>query len=421
MHFYFFLIRIAAFFGHRRARRLVHGQAQAFRDLKAYAEAHPERMLRDCVWFHAASVGEFEQARPIIERLREEQPWRPILLTFFSPSGYEMRKTYDKVDLVTYLPFATRRNARRFIEAVHPSMAVFVKYEFWPAYIRQLHQRNIPLYSVASIFRSNQYFFRWYGAAERKLLKMFTHLFVQDNASIDLLRRYGITQTSLSGDTRFDRVTSIAGHAKEIEAVRRFVEGQPQVIVAGSTWPEDEALLYQYMEEHPYVRLILVPHEINQNHLHSIFHLWQGKHVLLSDADELNLQHTRTLVVNRMGLLSSIYQYGHVAYVGGGFGAGIHNTIEAAVYGLPVIFGPNYEHFREAKALIENGGGRSVSDYPELAAAIDDMLQNRQTAGLAAARYVESELGATDRIYSELFGKKAKKKNKSSDDISTNI
>ena len=170
MHFYFFLIRLAALFGHKRARGLVRGQAQAFRDLEAYAKAHPDRMLRDCVWFHAASVGEFEQARPIIERLREEQPWRPILLTFFSPSGYEMRKTYDKVDLVTYLPFATRRNARRFIEAVHPSMAVFVKYEFWPAYIRQLHKKQIPFYSIASIFRPQQYFFRWYGAAERKLL-----------------------------------------------------------------------------------------------------------------------------------------------------------------------------------------------------------------------------------------------------------
>ena len=406
MHFYFFILRIAAFFGHKRARRLVKGQRQAFHDLAVYQEAHPERMLRDCVWFHAASVGEFEQARPIIERLREEQPWRPILLTFFSPSGYEMRRTYDKVDLVTYLPFATRRNAKRFIELVKPSMAIFIKYEFWPAYIRQLSKQKVPFYSVASIFRKDQYFFRWYGGSERRLLKQFTHLFVQDQDSIDLLKRYGITQTSLSGDTRFDRVTSIAGHAKDIPAVRQFVEGQQQVIVAGSTWPEDEALLHQYVASHPEVRLVLVPHEIDHEHLHSIFHLWQGKHVLLSEADEKNLQHTRTLVVDRMGLLSSIYQYGHVAYVGGGFGDGIHNTIEAAVYGLPVIFGPKYEHFREAKALIANEGGCSISNYEQLEKAIDEMLRSRQKTGLNAARYVESELGATDRIYKALFKSK---------------
>ena len=367
-------------------------------------------MLRDCIWFHAASVGEFEQARPIIERLRKEQPWRPVLLTFFSPSGYEMRKGYDQVDLVTYLPFATRRNARKFVEAVKPSMAVFVKYEFWPAYIRQLSQKHVPLYSIASIFRPEQYFFRWYAAGQRKLLKQFTHLFVQDKASIELLKRYGITQASLSGDTRFDRVTSIAGHAKEIAQVQNFVRGQEQVIVAGSTWPEDEQLLHRYQEEHPEVRLILVPHEIDRKHLHEIFHLWQGKHVLLSDADERNLLHTRTLVVDQMGLLSSIYQYGHVAYVGGGFGAGIHNTIEAAVYGLPVVFGPNYEHFREAKALIETGGGCSVNSYEQLEKAIDEMLFNRQKAGLAAARYVESELGATERIYSALFAQKKNEK-----------
>ena len=406
MHFYFFILRIAAFFGHKRARRLVKGQRQAFHDLAVYQEAHPDRPLRDCVWFHAASVGEFEQARPIIERLREEQPQRPILLTFFSPSGYEMRRTYDKVDLVTYLPFATRRNAKRFIELVKPSMAIFIKYEFWPAYIRQLSKQKVPFYSVASIFRKDQYFFRWYGGSERRLLKQFTHLFVQDQDSIDLLKRYGITQTSLSGDTRFDRVTSIAGHAKDIPAVRQFVEGQQQVIVAGSTWPEDEALLHQYVASHPEVRLVLVPHEIDHEHLHSIFHLWQGKHVLLSEADEKNLQHTRTLVVDRMGLLSSIYQYGHVAYVGGGFGDGIHNTIEAAVYGLPVIFGPKYEHFREAKALIANEGGCSISNYEQLEKAIDEMLRSRQKTGLNAARYVESELGATDRIYKALFKSK---------------
>ena len=407
MGIYFFLTRIAALFGHKKAKLLVEGQRGVWERIRMYEQAHPERRLEDCVWFHAASVGEFEQARPIIERLRKEQSWRPILLTFFSPSGYEMRKDYDQVDLVTYLPFATRRNAKRFIEAVKPSMAIFIKYEFWPAYIRALSKKAIPLYSVSSIFHPKQHFFRWYDASGRKLLKRFTHLFVQDEASANLLRQYGIHQVSVSGDTRFDRVMKIADRAKRIEAVEWFVKGAQRVIVAGSTWPEDEALLQLYMSNQPsamgaQTKLILVPHEIDERHMHTIFEMWQGKYVLLSQADKNNIKHVDTLVVDQMGLLSSIYQYGHVAYVGGGFGDGIHNTIEAAVYGLPVVFGPKYESFREAHGLIHVGAGRSVSTYEQLEQALDELAADKERAGMAAANYVASNIGATEKICREL-------------------
>lgn len=411
MGIYFLLVRIAAMFGNKKAKLLVRGQKQALETIRNYEQAHPERRLKDCVWFHAASVGEFEQARPIIERLRKEQPWRPILLTFFSPSGYEMRKNYDHVDLVTYLPFATKRNAKQFVTLIRPSMAIFVKYEFWPAYIRELHKQQVPLYSLSSIFNPKQYFFRWYGHRGRRLLKLFTHLFVQDEQSAILLRKYGISQVSIAGDTRFDRVTEIAGHAKRIEAVERFVKGATHVIVAGSTWQEDEELLKQYMDNHmssiygDSTKLILVPHEIDEAHLHRIFQLWQGKFVRLTQADKHNIGHVDTMVVDTMGLLSSIYQYGHIAYVGGGFGEGIHNTIEPAVYGLPVVFGPNYESFREAHGLIAAGAGVSIANCEQLEKAIAELQLSRDAAGVAAANYVASNIGATELIYSKLFKK----------------
>lgn len=403
MRLYFGLIKLAALFGNEKARKLVKGQARALDDIARYEQMHPERSLEGCVWIHAASVGEFEQARPLIEMLREKQPWKPILLTFYSPSGYEMRFGYDRVDLVTYLPFATRRNAKRFMELVRPSMAIIIKYEFWPAYIRQAAKRNVKLYSVASIFRKEQYFFKWWAGSQRRLLRQFTRLYVQDENSQGLLRRHGIDRVSIVGDTRFDRVMEIAGMAQPVEVVERFVRDMPQVIVAGSTWPEDEALLFRYVEAHPYVRLVLVPHETDEAHLHRIFNIWHGRFVRLSEVNAYNMYHCQTLLVDKMGLLASIYQYGHVAYVGGGFGEGIHNTIEAAVYGLPVVFGPNYIRFREARALINRGGGCSVKNYQELEVALDEMLRDRQNVGQKAAQYVAGELGATEHLYRELF------------------
>lgn len=397
-------------FGHKKARALVRGQRESRNQLKAQGAD-----LQSAVWFHAASVGEFEQARPLIERLRREQPQRKIVLTFFSPSGYELRKDYDQVDAVLYLPFATRRNARRFLEALQPAMAIFVKYEFWPAYIRELKKRDIPTYSISAIFRPKQVFFRFWGKKHLRLLKNFTHIYVQDEASLQLLAEHGVQNASVAGDTRFDRVNDVLQALRarldtRITPVAQFTDGFERVIVAGSTWPKDEELLARFMENNN-AKLILVPHEIDEAHLHFIFNLFQGRFVRYSAVAAMTdptskrniLQHANVLLIDTIGLLSSIYRFGQVAYIGGGFGVGIHNTIEAAVYGMPVVFGPNYHHFREAQGLIDAGAARSIKKYDELEAALTTALDNHTELGEKAAAYVASELGATKTIYKELF------------------
>lgn len=421
MFIYFFLIRIAALLGHEKARKLVKGQAATLRRAEREWSA-----LRGAIWIHAASVGEFEQARPIIEKLRAEKPQRKIVITFFSPSGYEMRKNYDLADAVLYLPFATRRNVKRFIEALQPSMALFVKYEFWPAYLRELKKRKIRTYSISAIFRPKQLFFRPWGKTQLRLLNCFTHIFVQDTESENLLKAHGINHCSVAGDTRFDRVKEIMELQKtkadnRLTPVAQFVQGCDRVIIAGSTWPKDEQLLEQYMSQlqcqmaNGQAKLILVPHEIDEVHLHFIFKLFQGRMVrysyvvnnteLTPESRQNILYHAQVLLIDTMGLLSSLYQFGQVAYVGGGFGVGIHNTIEAAVYGLPVIFGPNYLHFREAIGLIEAGAARSIKNYQELEQALNTALDQHAFIGAKASAYVESELGATSKIYREIFEK----------------
>lgn len=411
MWIYFLLLRIAALFGHRKAKLLVKGQANALAALKE----NPLPKGGQVIWFHAASVGEFEQARPIIERIKKEHPAYPILLTFFSPSGYELRKNYDKVDRVLYLPFATRRKARAFIAEVEPKMAIFVKYEFWPAYLKELSKRQIACYSISAIFREKQLFFRAWGKPYLKLLKCFSHIFVQDTESEQLLQKHGIEKVTIAGDTRFDRVMEVLAAAKHIETVERFVQAQdeltqltagdtiPRVIVAGSTWPKDEELLVEYINRHPGTKLVLVPHEIHETHLHQIFCMLRGRVVRYTEANSTNIHHTQTLLIDTIGLLSSIYRYGQVAYIGGGFGVGIHNTIEAAVYGMPVLFGPNYQHFREAKGLIAAGAATSVKNYDELEAALDKAFAEQESMGANARMYVESELGATGRIYEAII------------------
>ena len=407
MYIYILIVYLAALFN-RKAKKLVRGTRAAKAELKAESKD-----LRNCVWVHAASVGEFEQARPIIERLRREQPNRKILLTFFSPSGYEMRRDYDKVDKVSYLPFATRHNAKLFLQAYQPSMAIFVKYEFWPAYLRELRKRNIPTYSIAAIFRENQAFFRWWGLPYRRLLGCFTTLFVQDERSRALLEKYGYENAVVAGDTRFDRVVEILKDQREIPQLMRFTEPEispvhfdaapPKVIVAGSTWPKDEALLARYMGEHPELKLVLTPHEIGPEHMHQIFNLFQGRLVRLSEATLMNVNTNQVLLIDRMGMLSRLYRFATVAYIGGGFGAGIHNTLEAAVYGVPVVFGPRYHKFREAEDLIDNGAAFSVRDYHSFAAAMDEALAHPEEYGRKAGEYVRSEVGATDKIYNALF------------------
>ena len=375
---------------------------------------------RGAVWIHAASVGEFEQARPLIERLRSEQPQQKVVVTFFSPSGYEARKNYEQADGIYYLPLPTRRKAKKFLDALQPKMAIFVKYEFWPAYLKELSKRGIPTYSISAIFRPTQRFFHWYGRSSLRVLKCFTHIYVQDEDSRRLLAEHGVHDVSVAGDTRFDRVVAVhsagfTANADKLTPIAQFVQGCERVLIAGSTWPKDEELLAQFMagksEELRNTKLILVPHELNEEHLHAIFNMFQGRYVKYSAVSAMNdavsrqniLQRANMLLIDTMGLLSTIYRFGQVAYIGGGFGAGIHNTIEAAVYGVPVVFGPNYHHFREAQGLIDAGAARSIKNYDELEAALTLALEQHEEIGAKAATYVQSELGATDTIYKDLF------------------
>lgn len=357
----------------------------------------------EVLWFHAASVGEFEQARPIIERLHTELPFRKVLLTFFSPSGYELRKDYPMVDKVTYLPFATKRNAKQLVEMLPLEAAIMVKYEFWPAYLNALKAKQVPTYLISAIFRPRQLFFLPWGKAYLNLLHAFKHIFVQDQASAELLQKHGVEQVSVAGDTRFDRVNAVRKQAKDLPIVEGFVAGAEQVIVAGSTWWEDEQLFARYMAEREHVKLVLVPHEIDSAHLHRLFQLFEGRYVRYTEAKPMSLNKCRVLLVDTIGVLSSIYRYGHVAYIGGGFGVSIHNTLEAAVYGMPVVFGPTWKKFREAYGLLNAGAAITVKNYREFAEALDTAFATQQQMGQAAADYVNSELGATEKIYGAIF------------------
>lgn len=399
MNIYFWILRLAALLGHKKARKLVKGQARALAELREWAATLGGSQV---LWFHAASVGEFEQARPIIERLHSELPFRKVLLTFFSPSGYELRKNYPLVDKVTYLPFATRRNARKMLEILPLEAAVMVKYEFWPAYLKALKAKHIPTYLISAIFRPGQLFFLPWGKMYLKLLHAFEHIFVQDQSSSDLLQRYGVKEVTVAGDTRFDRVTEVRKQAKDLPMVDGFVAGAPRVIVAGSTWQRDEQYLARYMAEREDVKLVLVPHEIDSAHLHEIFQYFEGRYVRYTEATPQNVNKCRVLLVDTIGVLSSIYRYGHVAYIGGGFGVSIHNTLEAAVYGMPVVFGPTWKKFREAHGLLAAGAAITVKNYREFADALDRAFDNQSIMGQRANDYVQSECGATDKILKQL-------------------
>ena len=399
MNIYFWILRLAALLGHKKARKLVKGQARALAELREWAATLGGSQV---LWFHAASVGEFEQARPIIERLHSELPFRKVLLTFFSPSGYELRKNYPLVDKVTYLPFATRRNARKMLEILPLEAAVMVKYEFWPAYLKALKAKHIPTYLISAIFRPGQLFFLPWGKMYLKLLHAFEHIFVQDQSSSDLLQRYGVKEVTVAGDTRFDRVMEVRKQAKDLPMVDGFVARAPRVIVAGSTWQRDEQYLARYMAEREDVKLVLVPHEIDSAHLHEIFQYFEGRYVRYTEATPQNVNKCRVLLVDTIGVLSSIYRYGHVAYIGGGFGVSIHNTLEAAVYGMPVVFGPTWKKFREAHGLLAADAAITVKNYREFADALDRAFDNQSIMGQRANDYVQSECGATDKILKQL-------------------
>lgn len=358
------------------------------------------------VWVHAASLGEFEQGRPIIEKIRRINPDYKIILTFFSPSGYEVRKNYDGADIVCYMPLDTSWNAKRFLDIVNPSCAIFVKYEFWMNYISGLKKRNVPTYIVSAIFRPEQVFFKWYGGWYRNILHCFNHLFVQNQKSLDLLASIGVHNATLTGDTRFDRVADIAAQSKNLPIVTAF-KGDAKVIVAGSSWPKDEDIICAYFNEHPEVKMILAPHEIHQAHLDSIVSKLKRPYLFYKDADEESAAKADCLIINCFGLLSSIYKYGEVAYIGGGFGVGIHNTLEAAVYGMPVLFGPNYSRFQEAVDMVERGAAFPITNAEEYYSLMSDLLkdgsESLQNASERAAAYVSEKCGATDKIVKEIF------------------
>ena len=350
------------------------------------------------IWFHFASLGEFEQGRPVLEKIKEQYPKKKIIITFFSPSGYEIRKNYALAEGIFYLPLDTASNAAKLIAAFNPELAIFTKYEYWYHYFRELNKHGTPLLIISGIFRPNQIFFKPYGAFHRKILTYVSHFFVQNEESLVLLKTINIENTTLSGDTRFDRVAENAQTPKKLDLIEAFC-GENPVFVAGSTWPDDEQLLSQLCKRYPDWKFIIAPHEIDAGHISEIEKLFPEavKYSLLpasGNAADLNLQ---VLIIDNIGMLSSLYAYGKIAYIGGGFGVGIHNTLEAAAFGIPVIFGPKYDKFQEAKDLIVLGAAKSISTLPELSAAFQQFSEN-DVAGSIAKKYVRSKTGATDQI-----------------------
>ncbi len=386
---------------HKKARVMLRGQHNAFKILKQQVDKQARY-----VWFHAASLGEFEQGRPLMERFRREHPEFKILLTFFSPSGYEVRKNYPGADIICYLPFDTPSNVYRFFHLVRPEMAFFIKYEFWMDYMWACHHYHIPIYSVSSIFRPNKIFFRWYGRPYAHVLRYVTHYFVQDEQSRQLLAKRGFTDNvTIVGDTRFDRVIDIAQQAKPLPLVEQFCHDAPFVFIAGSSWPPDEDIIIPYFNSHPDMKLILAPHVIDEHHLEQIEQKLRRPSLRYTEATEENVQQADCLIVNCFGLLSSIYRYAHVAYVGGGFGVGIHNVPEAAVYGVPVLIGPNNKGFREAQDLLRMGGCFEITG-PTLFNAVADRLVDdhalRHSRGEVCRNYIVSNAGASDVIFKTL-------------------
>ena len=393
---------VASFFS-KKVRAMWKGEHRTFRVLREKID--PNAMY---IWFHAASLGEFEQGRPIMEAIRREHPGYKILLTFFSPSGYEVRKNYDGADVVVYLPIDTKRNVRRFLRLTNPVMAFFIKYEFWSNYLHMLKERHVPTFSVSSIFRPNQIFFRAYGKGYGKVLDCFTHFFVQNEESRDLLKSIGIDCVSVTGDTRFDRVLQIRDAGKSLPIVENFVGGtaedRPHVFIAGSSWPPDEDIFIRYFNEHRDWKLIIAPRVIGDDHMKQILGKLERKTVRYTEATTENVVGAECLIIDCFGLLSSIYRYADVTYVGGGFGVGIHNVLEAAVWGKPVIFGPNNKNFQEAQGLLKAGGGFEITSYDDFVGVMrklaDDkaLEQSRERAG----GFVESLAGATRQRMKEV-------------------
>lgn len=408
IYFVLWGIAIASLFN-EKVRKMWRGEREAFKILKQKVDPYAKY-----IWFHAASLGEFEQGRPLMERIRKDYPQYKILLTFYSPSGYEVRKNYEEADIICYMPVDTRLNAIRFLRLVRPVMAFFIKYEFWSNFLHILKHRNIPTYSVSSIFREDQVFFKWYGRNYAGVLKCFTRFFVQNEESKRLLEGIGITAVDVVGDTRFDRVLQIKEAAKQLpicEAFRTGVAssqsaGVPhhdfKVFVAGSSWPPDENIFIPFFNEHKDWRLLIAPHVIAEEHLKLILSLIKGKKVVrYTQTTPEEAAEADVLIIDCFGLLSSMYNYGDVAYIGGGFGVGIHNTLEAAVWNMPVIFGPNNKKFQEAQGLLKSGGGFEINTYEDFSGLMSSLMNDEtflKQAGDKAGTFVAHLAGATDKV-----------------------
>ncbi len=394
IYLYLLGVAIAALFD-KKVRTMWRGERAAFDKLRR--EVDPEASY---VWFHAASLGEFEQGRPLMERLRKLHPEYKILLTFFSPSGYEVRKDYDGADIICYLPLDTPFNARRFLRLVRPVKVFFIKYEFWYNYLHILKHRGVPVYSVSSVFRPDQIFFRWYAREYAKVLRCFTRFYVQNDVSRELLAKIGITDVTVTGDTRFDRVLSIREQAKDLPVVEAF-KGDGKVFVAGSSWTPDEDIFIPFFNSHKDWKLVIAPHVVAEEHLRQIADKLDGRVVRYTQVTPDEARRADCLIIDCYGLLSSIYRYGDVAYVGGGFGVGIHNVLEAAVWNIPVVFGPNNGRFIEAQGLKAANGGFEISSKDDFDRIMTRMMTDGKAlacAGKAAGDYVASCTGATEKI-----------------------
>ena len=400
IYIYLIGVAIASCFN-KKVKKMWAGERQALKVLREKVDPNARY-----IWFHAASLGEFEQGCPLMEYLRKTHPEYKILLTFFSPSGYEVRKNYEGADIICYLPLDTIRNARRFLRSIKPVMAFFIKYEFWYNYLHILQHRGVPTYSVSSIFRPDQIFFQWYGKGYGRVLKCFTHFFVQNIESKNLLAKLDIHDVEVVGDTRFDRVLQIKEASKQLPIVEKFTENTSKVFIAGSSWLPDEEVFLKYFNLHKDWKLIVAPHVIGEDHLAQIFELLKGRRVVrYTEATEENVKDAEVLIIDCFGLLSSIYHYGTISYVGGGFGVGIHNVLEAAVWDIPVIFGPNNKRFQEAQGLIMAGGGFEINDYQSFRDLMmrfetDEMFL--QTSKKHAGEFVKGRAGATEKIMGSL-------------------
>lgn len=394
-----FFLGVAALWS-KKLKLFVAGRKTVFQTLQQQIAATDQT-----IWFHAASLGEYEQGLPVMEKVREKYPKHKIILTFFSPSGYEVRKNNTVADVTVYLPLDTAANARRFLQLTHPDLVFFIKYEYWPNYLNELKKANIPTYLISGIFREKQMFFKWYGGFYRKALDTFTHFFVQNATSKDLLGQLSKTNVTISGDTRFDRVAAILEKDNTLDFIASFKNNTTTVVI-GSSWPKDEELLVPYINASSGVKFIIAPHNIKETQILSLRNAINKKTVLFSEKDGKNLPDFDVFLIDTIGILTKIYSYADIAYVGGGFGhPGVHNILEPATFGVPIVIGPNYSHFAEATALVNAGGCLSIDDQKKLDDILDRLVQNedeRHEKGHICSTFVQMNKGATPTILKHL-------------------